>query len=437
MASVSPESTAVERGAWQAQRVTLVLNGLFAVRVLLSLGFYILVARRFGTSAELDAYWLAVTPSLILVNLSEAAGVAASINYFTTIAHLTEDEQRSEVAGFIYAWLCAGALIAVGLVLGAREAAALLGPGLSDAGREQTTLLLRWASLAILAAPASILGAVGILRVSDRFVAAAVIALVPPAVQIAALVGGVRTVSGLAATFGAAYVVTAVFALAQLHLARHPAWLRPTFRHRRLLLAQLPPFMIAELLVQSVYLRERSLASLMGAGSVSALALGLRLVGALGAFVSAGVEHTLAPAVARLHSAGNHSLARRSVVRGLWVVAGFTVGPGIALLLAPRLWVRLAFQRGAFDEASVVLTSTVLVGYIGVYVFNSVGRVLIAATMSRRRAWDCIVINGCVLLLYLLLAPRLAASNGLMGLAVSTSVVLATATALYALRVSQ
>ena len=170
---------------------------------------------------------------------------------------------------------------------------------------------------------------------------------------------------------------------------------------------------------------------------MSALALGLRLVGALGAFVSAGVEHTLAPAVARLHSAGNHRLAQRSVVRGLWVVAGFTVGPGIALLLAPRLWVRLAFQRGAFDEVSVVLTSTVLVGYIGVYVFNSVGRVLIAATMSRRRAWDCIVINGCVLLLYLLLAPRLAASNGLMGLAVSTSVALATATALYALRVSR
>jgi putative peptidoglycan lipid II flippase len=435
MASVSPESTAVERGGWQAQRVTLVLNGLFAVRVLLSLGFYVLVARRFGTSAELDAYWLAVTPSLILVNLSEAAGVAASINYFTTIAHLGEDEQRSEVAGFIYAWLCAGALIALGLVLGAREAAALLGPGLSDAGREQTTVLLRWASLAILAAPASILGAVGILRVSDRFVAAAVIALVPPAVQITALVGGVRTVSGLAATFGAAYVGTAVFALAQLHLARHPAWLSPTFSHRRLLLAQLPPFIIAELLVQSVYLRERSLASLMGTGSVSALALGLRLVGALGAFVSAGVEHTLAPAVARLHSAGNHSLARRSVIRGLAVVAAFTIGPGIALLVAPRLWVRLAFYRGAFDQLSVTLTSTVVAGYFGVYVFNSIGRVLIAATMSRRRARDCVIINVAILGIYMLLAPWLASAYGLRGLALSTSSVLLLGTALYGLRV--
>ncbi len=411
---------------------TLALNGLLAIRILLSLGFYVLVARRFGTSAELDVYWLAITPPLVVINLMEAAGVAASINYFTSLSHLPEENQRAEAAGFLYAWLLAAAIFVLALLLFAPEVAAKLGPGFSAAQQANTAALLRVSSIAMLAGPATIVGTVGILRVSGNYIAAAAISLVPPVVQIGALLAGVNTVSGLTASFGLAYVGSAVFALSQLQRVRKPAWLAPTFVYRDLLFRQLPPFVVAELILQLIYVRERSLASFIEPGAISALALALRLVAALGALASVGVEHTLAPAVSRLHSEGRHKLARTSIARATLTVGAFTLVPGVALLLAPDVWVRLAFRGGAFDDGSVALTSTVLVGYFGVYVFSSVGRVLIAATMSQRRAWHCVTINGGVLLLYVLLAPSLIGAFGLAGLALSTSIAFSVATVLYA-----
>lgn len=427
--------TASERSSaagWRVRGTTLLLNGMLAARMLLSLGFYVLVARVFGTSGRLDLYWLAITPPLALTNVMEAAGVAVSINYVTSLARLSEARQRREVAGLVYVWLAIGLALAVGLLVLAPAIAARLGPGLPADRQAELTALLRLSSVAMCAGPAAMLGAVGILRAGGRYVAAAGVPLLAAGVQLGALLAGARSVLALTASFALAYVVGAGVAFSQLQSAWKPAWRWPGFAGRQLLWRQLPPLVLAELLLQLVLVRERSLASLLEPGAISALSLGLRLVAALGVLTSAGVEHTLAPALSRFHWEGAHGAARVSLGRASLAVAAFALVPGLALVVAPELWVSLAFRRGAFNAASVALTSAAVVSYLGVYLFTSVGRVFVTAAMSRQQAWPCVAVNGAALLVYVPLAPALMTRFGIAGLASGTSVAFLAATVLYA-----
>jgi peptidoglycan biosynthesis protein MviN/MurJ (putative lipid II flippase) len=102
-------------------------------------------------------------------------------------------------------------------------------------------------------------------------------------------------------------------------------------------------------------------------------------------------------------------------------VAVLTVLGGVLMFTWPELWVTLAFHRGAFDELAVTLTATAAVGYAGLYVFNSLGRVAIAANFARGLGWRMAVTNGLLLLVYLGISYPLVRSGGFFGLAIAAS----------------
>src|SRR5260370_8034721 len=86
-------------------RTALVLNGLFAIRVAIGFGSYALMARTFGTSAEMDAFWVAVTPTLVGVNLVEACGIGAALTYVELLRREPDTVRRSETLGLLVIWL--------------------------------------------------------------------------------------------------------------------------------------------------------------------------------------------------------------------------------------------------------------------------------------------------------------------------------------------
>jgi putative peptidoglycan lipid II flippase len=404
------------------RRLPLVLSGLTGLRVVASLLVYGLAARGFGLGLELDLFIIAVTPLLATVNLTEAAGVGAAINFYARLQSADAQVRDRRVAGlFVYVG-AALVLLGLGFGLAARPVAHLLGGGLPPATIERLVGLLRLSAVGMAVAPLGLIAGVGLLRARNRFLTAAALPFIPVAVQVIALLTVAKTVEGWLISFVIGHALAGVVGLMASARVMRPAWRAPARVAAGAFIREALPLAVAELCLQVLFLRERQLAAALPPGSVSALFLGQRIVGVAGAVVSTGIEHTALPAIATAQFGGAASHARRRSRDAVAFVAVLTVIVGVLVFTWPELWVRLAFHRGAFDELAVTLTATAAVGYVGLYVFNSLGRVAIAANFARGLGWRVAFTNGTLLLAYLSLAVPFARSAGFLGLAIAASV---------------
>lgn len=390
-----------------------------------------LMARSFGTSIEMDAFWVAVTPTLVILNLIEAAGVGAAVTFLASLSAEPEARRRSEIAGFLVASFALCIVVSSGVWLLAGDVVGLLGPGLPPAAREEAVRLLRLLSGALAVGPPTLL-CLGLVQGAEHFFSASLIAVVPHALLVGAQLLLVSEVQQLAVCFMAGYVLAAGVALARAWRVFELGRERPTFGRLADVARQFMPLALGAILVQAIWLRERSLASALEPGTVSALSYALRIVTVLGGLVAVGFEATVMTAVAARHVRGDHLGARRVVQRALLFVAALALIPGSLLVLAGEPMVNLLFRRGAFGAESALLTAAAVVGYLGVYIYSSLGRVLLPATIGRRRPRTALAVSLMTLASYLVWAPPLAEHFRLSGLALAASLSFGIATLLYA-----
>jgi putative peptidoglycan lipid II flippase len=418
------------------QRTALALNVLFGIKVGVGVLSYSLMALCFGTSVEMDAFWVAATPTLVTVNLIEAAGIGAAVNYYASLRSEPEARCRSEIVGFVVASFAVCVVVAGGVWLLASEVVELLAPGLQSTARTQAVQLLRVASVALAFGPATFL-CLGLLQGAGRFFSASLITLLPAAVLVAGQLLAVSRVEQLAMFFLAGYVVAAIVAVARAWSVFGLRRERPTFGRLADLARQFVPLALGAMMIQAIWLRERSLASTLEPGVISAMSYALRVVTVLGGIVAAGFEATVMTAVAAKHVQKDHVGVRRHVRRVLLLVAVLALPPGCLLIVASDDIVNLLFRRGAFGVEAAQLTAAAVVGYLGVYVYASLGRVLLPATIGRRRALTALVVSFVTLASYVLWAPALATRLHISGLALAASLSFAVATLLYATDVAR
>jgi putative peptidoglycan lipid II flippase len=412
------------------RRLPLVLSSLTALRVGASFVTYMLAARRFGVGPEMDLFFLGITPLLALINITEAAGVGAAINFYARLQTRRGPERDGAVAG-LFAYVGGGlVLFAVAFAAAAHPVAAALGRGLPPPQLDRLTDILRLSVIGVAAAPIGLVAGIGLLRARARFLTAASLAFVPSAIQIAALLTVADTAERFVAAFVVGHSVTALVALWAAARELKPAWHAPDRRAAGAFVREVLPLALAELAIQGLYVRERQLAAGLPPGSLSALALGQRLVAVAGVVVSTGIEHTALPAIATAQFGGQEASARRRSRDAVWYAGLLTVLAGIPVFAFPELWVTLAFRRGAFDELAVALTASAAAAYVGLYAFNALGRVAIAGAFGRGRGWRIAAANGIVLLLYLGLSAPMARAGGYGGLALAASTALALGTVL-------
>lgn len=414
-------------------RVTaLALNGLFGLRMTISFVAYALIARSFGASGELDAFWIAITPTLIAINLIEACGVGSAVAHYALLAREPADVRRSEVLGFIVCWLGVGGVLSGSAWVFAGTIVRAMVPGLDPAAQELAARLVRVASASLAAGPVTYV-CFGLLNGAGRFVTAAVVGVLPAAVLVAGLVVGVSGVETLARWFTVGYVAAMAVTLGLVHRGLGPGPVRPTYGRLGAFFGQFLPLLGGAALLQMLLLRERAVASHLEAGTISALTFALRIVTVAGGVIATGFDATVAAVVSRQSIAGDEAGARTHVRRALALVALLTVPLGVALIVFADGVVDVLFGHGRFGPNAVALTAAAVVGYFGVYVWGSVGRVLVPAAVGRRRAVSAFVISLIALLSYLVWAPMLAARFQVGGLALAASLSYGLATALYAI----
>ena len=404
------------------RRLPIVLSGLTALRVAASFLTYALAARRFGAGTELDVYFLAVTPLLAVVSITEAAGIGAAINFtFRQQGRGRELHARALAGLFVH---LAAFLLLVGIVFAfcAGIAARSLGGGLPADQIPRLERMLRMSAVGIAVAPYSMVTGVGLLRAKGRFLTAASLAFIPVTFQLVALLTIGHTAERLLLALVVGHAFSAVVgASTSAHLMR-PAWLAPLHTAPFTFFREIAPLGIAEALLWAVYLRERQLAAALPPGSISALVLGQRVVAVAGTVVSTGIEHTALPAISSAHFAGVESTARRRSRDALAFGSLLTVLAGIALFSWPDGWVALLFGGGAFGTMATLLTATAASGYVGIFVFNSLGRLAMVVNYGTGLGWRVVVANAILLCTYLIVSPVLLKSGGFGGLAVAASV---------------
>lgn len=347
------------------------------------------VAAQVGASLALDALLVALVLPVLLSGI-----IAGSLRTAIVPAYLDLAERKGHAAaqrflGAVIAWAAIGAVLAV-LLLAATPSLglAVAGPGLSEAGRLQAAaflpLVLPILAFAVLT---HLLSAV--CQIGDHFRPIAVALVLAPLVSLATtLMGwnrfGLSSVAvGLTLGHAMSVITLLLFAgraglLPPIALRADRADLSEFVRHAL-------PLTVGSAVLQFNLVADRAIATLLTVGSVSVLKFGQQLVTEpLGSLASAWTT-ALYPALVRTgQGQSDRSLgsAATSAIRfGLAVFVPASVG---LAALAPLL-VGVVYQRGAFDEATAVRTSLVVVGFAPMLTLVMLQPIITGAHNTRRR----------------------------------------------------
>jgi putative peptidoglycan lipid II flippase len=147
------------------------------------------------------------------------------------------------------------------------------------------------------------------------------------------------------------------------------------------------PYILILLSGQSVYFVERKLASAISAGTVAGLNYAFRLSQFPILVFVAAVYSVILPTLSQDLALGHWDKLRMTVVKALKQILLVTV-PTTSLFFFLRVpIVSVLFQRGAFDEESVRITSSVLAGYSLTIVSLSLSAVCLRFFLAAGRIW--------------------------------------------------
>lgn len=387
----------------------------------------LIVAQRFGTGDEFDAYLIALLVPTFAVNV-----LAASFNAALVPAFVAARERDGEAAAqrlLSNVTLVALALfsaVTLALLAAAPLLLPLLGSGFDAPKLALTRSLLLWlAAVLVLSGLATVWGSV--LNAAERFAAAAIAPIATPLLIVVALVGiqgsrDIHVLAGATMAGGALEAAIAGGALRSAGFSLVPRWrgLDPATRQ---VMHQYVPMIGGALLMSGTELVDRSMASMLPPGSVSALAYGSRLVAALLGVGSLALSTAVFPHFSRMVAVSDWAGARHTLWTYARLVLLVTVPLTIALVASSRPIVALLFERGAFsprdtDVVARVQAFTAL--EIPFYVVGLLGvRLLSALRGNQVLLW----IAGGSLALNVVANLLLMRAYGVAGIALSTSLV--------------
>jgi putative peptidoglycan lipid II flippase len=335
------------------------------------------IADAFGTSPELDAFWVAFRlPDLIFQLLAGAAMGAAFIPVFTRLYNREAEERAWRMASSVLN-LVAIATIAFA-VLGALLAPLLvpiMAPGLGeDVGREEelrslAVELTRWMMLSPVFFAVSGM-ATGILNARHRFLFPAI---APMVYNLAIIVGALvsESVRGLTAAVVIGAGLHLMVQIPGLVIAGIRYW--PTAEWRDAAVREVARLMGPRVLGLAAFhlnfIVTLFFASTVSDGAISAINYAwLIMLTPLGLFAMA-ISTAVFPTLAE-QALGDRSLLKQTLERSLRLILFLTVPSAIGLMILSEPLIAFflengvgIFGSGAFDEASTELTAPPLLFY--------------------------------------------------------------------------
>jgi putative peptidoglycan lipid II flippase len=342
-------------------RAATLLLALEAVAQAASLGKQVLVAAGFGTTPAMDGY---------LVAFSIAALIRAFVQLpikQTVIPMFRHDlAQRGEPAAWANLSVVLNNLGLVLLGLAALVALVapvlvdLVAPGLDDASEGLSSWLVRILVLSLIFA--GLQGMLAQIFFSYRRfllpgVAGALDSLI--VIGVLLLLGGRLGITGLAVAVVAGSATQFLLLVPILWQKRRLYTPRVSLRHPQMAeMARLSlPLLLSSGGAELARVTDRFFASLLAAGSLSALSFAFRLAAAANNLFIDSLQQATFPHFTQLSAEEKFASLSRQLFRYLRMILFLALPLGAGLMVLGDLIVRVVYQRGAFDETSARLTS--------------------------------------------------------------------------------
>lgn len=415
-------------------RAALLVAGLTGVSTLLGFGRDVVIAAVYGAGPQLDAYFVALGLTNILLGLFGTSLTRASTPVLAREAQGEEGCRGHRTFDVVLtaAVVVIGALSVV-LGLAAAPISRVLAPGLGPEAGDTLVLLTRIVLVTTVLVAAtdllvSLSHAHGVFRwgalqgVPFNLVMIAAAGFFGPRYGIVALAVG--------------FVVGSLARLAlQIGAATYHRWpIRPRWNLSlpgvREIGALLPPLVVGQAVLNVNTLVDRAVASTVGEGAVSAVFLGWRLVNLPELLVVAALVAPLYPAMGA--AAADPGRMRQLVRQGLTVALTLLTPVAVVLLLVPEETVSLAFGRGAFDDDAVRLTALALVCFLPALLALACRQVLVSACYAVGDTRGPVLIGVVAMVVNVVGTVTLARVWGVAGIALATSASMVVAAVLVA-----
>jgi len=422
-ATESRPSTAIPHGLASA-------TGALAVAVvigqLVTIVREIFVSAQVGTDARLDAVLIALVAPMTIAGVLQS-GTSAALVAALGVAEATEGHASARhLAGGVLTWATIiGVVLMLLVIVLAGPLVALTGPGLAA----PTSLLA--VEIMPVVAPIVLFSALGVLvgalcQSASHFRPLIVGAILAPVVS-AVLTIGLWDSVGVEA-LGIGMTGNAVATVIVVGLGAWIAGLlpRPTLSIRRRegvdFLRHATPLWASSAALTSNQVSDRAVASLVGAGAVSALRYGetvMRVpINSLGSAWGTVVYPALVRSQGQEHGLGVTASGLIRIVIALAMPVTFA-----AAALAPLI-VDVAYVRGAFTVEDAQRTSLVVASLAPLFVLSMVQPVVIGSHNARRSGWTLFMAGVVTAVLNLALDLLLAPVFGTAGIGLSSSLAL-------------
>ena len=408
---------------------------------LIGLARGIIVARQFGASPELDAFFAAnrVSETLFLLVAGGALGSAFIPTFSGLLAKDDKDSAWRLASSLANAVTFVLSLLAAFVALFAPQVVRFaLAPGLS-ADPALFTLTISLLRIQLISAVLFGLGGLiaGILNAHQVFL---IPALTPAMYQIGIIFGALI----LAPSMGIFGLAWGVVIGAELYLlVRLPQLFKllaslesPITKfflldlkdsNVRQVLLLMGPRLLGVAIVQLNFWVNTNLASRMDEGSVASLTFGFSLMLMSQAAIAQSVAIAAMPTFSAQHALGKTDEMRTSLAAALRGIFLMAVPASIGLIILREPLVSFLYQRGEFDERDVQLVAWALLWYAAGLVGHSIMEVLTRAFYAQQDTKTPVIIGTIVMglnVLFSILFSRYFASIGwypLGGLALANS----------------
>jgi putative peptidoglycan lipid II flippase len=406
-------------------RSTILLTATAAVGQVFTLLRELFIASQVGATLGLDALLVAaVIPQMAASLLSSGTGAAVIPGYLEAERRLGRPG-ADRLLGTILTWtLLIGTAISLGVTAIPAAIVAVSGPGLPAAYQADAAGYVPYlAPMLVLSALGGLLAAT--FQVHERLVPVAIAWAAGPIASVVALVvlwGSLGlTAVAIAMTLqqGIVLVVLAV-------LAWRRGWLpRPTLSAPRDELVAFGrhavPLTLSASVLQFNLLTDRAIATLLGAGAVSALRYGEGIIRLPMNAIGPAWGTAIYPALVRASQDRERQSLGGAAGEAMRYVTAIFVPLSIATMALAPLIVGVVYVRGAFGAEDAILTSVVLVGFGPLLFLNMANSILTGAHNARRRGVFLMWMGISNAILNALFNVGFGLAIGVAGVALSTS----------------
>ncbi len=383
------------------------------------------VAGVYGRSDAMDAFLAAaLIPSLIVNLISESMNQAL----VPTLIRVREREGRERAQHLLSNAMLSMCLLLIAasvlLALAAHGIFPIIASHFPPA-KLALSIHLFYALLPVVLITGIATNCTAVLNTFDRFALPALVPIVvPAAIMVCALLLAPRMgIWAMVAGYLAGALLQAVTLTVMMEVQgyRFRLWWHGMTESTREVAGQYGPVLLSAFVASGGLLVDQSMAAMLPAGSVSALAYANRFVSVVLTLSAGAVSTAVTPYFSRMIALGDWSGCRHSVRTWLGITAIVSTPVAAGLIAGAHILIRLTFQHGAFTPRDTAVVTPVLAMYALQIPFFVCSRVFYRFLLAMRRTdliLYCGILNlGLDVVLNLILMRWL----GVAGIALATS----------------